>query len=50
MEEIWWVVKVFDPESHTTTTIGRFGLIEDIKSELEADGLWQFVSAEPEAD
>ena len=50
MEKIWWVVKVFDKESHTTTTIGRFGLIENIKSELETEGLWQFVSAEPEVE
>lgn len=50
MEEIWWLVKVLDVETNTTTTISKFGLLEDIRIELAEDGLWQFVSARPEPE
>jgi hypothetical protein len=47
-EEIWWIVKVYDEESQTTTNLVKFGTLEEIKKELNEDGLWTFVSAKPE--
>lgn len=42
----WWIVKVFDPESNTTTTLDKFSpSIAELQSEIEDDGLWVFVSA-----
>ena len=46
---MWWSVKVYDAESGTTTTLNRFAsCIEEIQEDLEEDGYWMFVSAEPE--
>lgn len=44
-----WFIKVFDPESCSTTQIERYGDLDDIICELEEDGLWEFVSARPAA-
>ena len=44
----WWVIKVFDKETNTTTTLNSFGFLDIIKENLASDGLWEFVSAYPE--
>lgn len=44
----WWLVKVYDAESSSTTTLSKFGELDDIIAELKSDGLWHFVSARPE--
>lgn len=44
---IWWRVKVFDPETRTTTTLEKFGTLQDIKIDLLREGEWVFVSAYP---
>ncbi len=46
MEQVWWRVKVFDPESKTCTYLDKLAeSVEDIEKELKEDGLWVFVSA-----
>ncbi len=46
MNEVWWSVKVFDPESNTYTYLDKHAeSVEDIEKELKEDGLWVFVSA-----
>ena len=43
----WWHVTVFDPVSHSTTTLGMMADdVEEIKHTLEEDGLWVYVSAQ----
>lgn len=45
----WWRVKVYDPESGTTTTLDKWAeSVEAIREDLEADALWIFVSATPD--
>jgi len=46
----WWLVKVYDAESSSTTTLDKFGTLDDIIGELEEAGLWEFVSATPDSD
>lgn len=43
MEKEYYLVKVFDAESNSTTTLSRCGTIEEIKQGVEDDG-WIFVS------
>lgn len=39
----YYLVKVFDEESNSTTTLSRSGTVEEIKEGVEDDG-WTFVS------
>jgi hypothetical protein len=48
--DIWWNVKVFDEETKTTTTLSKCGDLLDIIKELNDEGLWVFVSAQPEIE
>ncbi len=41
--ENYYLVKVFDEESCSTTTLSRSGSVEEIKAGVEEDG-WTFVS------
>jgi hypothetical protein len=50
MNEQWWLVKVYDAESSSTTTLNKFGNLDNIIHDLEEDGLWEFVSARPEPE
>lgn len=51
MNEKWWIVKVYDSESGTTTELSKLAPSEkEICEELAADGLWEFVSATPEEE
>lgn len=45
MNEQCWLVKVYDAETSTTTTLSKYGELDNIKRELEEEGYWQFVSA-----
>lgn len=42
MNEQHYLVKVFDVESNSTTTLSRCGTVEEIKESVEEDG-WTFV-------
>ena len=48
--ERWWQVKVYDAESSSFTKLSKFGELDNIIAELQEEGLWEFVSAEPEED
>ena len=41
-------MKVLDVGSSTTTTLSKFGILEDIKDELDREGDWVFISAIPQ--
>lgn len=43
MNEQYYLVKVFDAESNSTTTLSRCGTVEEIKEGVEDDG-WIFDS------
>ena len=48
---MWWIVKVYDAESGTTTTLNRYATcVEEIEEDLAEDGYWIFVNAVPEDD
>jgi uncharacterized protein (DUF302 family) len=48
-EAIWWYVRVYDPKSETYTHLSRFAeTVEEVQAEIEDEGYWIFVSAEPE--
>lgn len=47
---MWWSVKVYDKESESTTTLSKFGSLDDIIEELQKDNLWEFVSARLEEE
>lgn len=43
MMEKYYLVKVFDKESNSTTTLSRSGTVDEIKESVEEDG-WIFVN------
>ena len=47
MEE-WWIVKVYDAKSRSSTTLNKCGDLDDIIQEIKDEGLWTYVSARPE--
>ena len=47
---LFWHIKVYDAESGTTTQLERYGNLPDIIEELKEDGLWEYVSARPDAN
>lgn len=50
MNEQWWKIKVYDPVSSSCSHLSKYGNLDDIIQELKEDGLWQFVSANPEEE
>jgi len=42
MIDQYYLVKVFDADSNSTTTLSRCGTVEEIKESVEDDG-WTFV-------
>lgn len=42
----YWIVKIYDPETGTTTTIGKEAYTrEELKAEIAEEGLWVYVDA-----